>query len=79
MIGNPLKELLIRLKELEPARLAEGVRAVLIGLVGLGWLTIDDALINSIATGATLVISGILTVFVRNRVTPVAKLDHDGS
>lgn len=74
-----MRELIERVRILEPVKFAEAVRSLLISLVGLGWLTIDDALINSIATGVTLVVSGVLTMFVRSKVTPVAKPDHDGS
>lgn len=62
--------LLTRLAALEPARLAEGARWALAALIGLGWLTLDDATVNSIATVAGVLLSAVLTEATRKRVTP---------
>jgi len=62
-------------KDTEPARLAEIVRGVLVGLVGLGWVALDNATVNSIATLVAVAGSWALTKFVRDRVTPLAKGD----
>jgi hypothetical protein len=60
-------------KATEPARLAEFARTVLVGLVGLGWITVDDTTINTATSVVGLLVSWALTRFVRNRVAPVAK------
>jgi hypothetical protein len=62
-------------KAVEPARLTERIRALLVLLVGAGWFTIDDATINLVASGGAMVVSWLLSRFVRSTVTPVAKLD----
>lgn len=72
-----MRAFLDRLKATEPARLAEFVRTVLAALVAVGWLTINDGLINTIASLAALGFSALLTRFVRNRVTPVATQIED--
>lgn len=70
-----LKKLWATLRSFEPARLAEGVRVVLVAGVTLGWLTIDDARINAIVSAVAVVASLLLTRQVRATVAPVAKLD----
>lgn len=57
----------------EPARLAEVVRTLLGAAVGVGWLTLDNAAISSVATTAALVVSWLLTRLVRERVVPEVK------
>ena len=61
------------LTKLEPAAIAEAVRLVLVALVGLGWLTLDEPVVNSVATAVAAVASVVLTVFVRKNVTPIDK------
>ncbi|GAB3472014.1 hypothetical protein [Actinophytocola sediminis] len=70
-----MKRLFSTFAAMEPARLAERARALLVLLVGAGWLTIDNATITTVASVAGLVASWLLSRFVRGRVTPVAKLD----
>ncbi len=74
-MGTRLLALWGKVKSTEPARLAEFVRTVLVGLVGLGWVTVDDATVNTTVSVVGLLGSCALTKFVRNRVTPVAKGD----
>jgi hypothetical protein len=57
----------------EPVAFTELVRAVLVVLVTLGWVTIDSNVVNVIASGVGLAISWGLTLFARSRVTPVMK------
>jgi hypothetical protein len=57
----------------EPARLAEVGRTVLGLAVALGWLTLDNAAVNSTATTGALVVSWLLTRLVRKKVVPVTK------
>ena len=61
------------LTKLEPAAIAEAVRLVLVALVGLGWLTLDEPVVNAVATAVAAVASVVLTVFVRKNVTPIDK------
>jgi hypothetical protein len=63
-----------RVRALEPARLAEAVRMALAATVTLGWLTIDDARVNTIVSAVAVVASLFATNRVRASVTPVAKL-----
>lgn len=74
-ILDTLKRAWARIRATEPARLAEAVRVALVAAVTLGWLTLDDARINSIVSAVALVGSLLLTRQVRGTVTPVAKLD----
>lgn len=55
----------------EPAAYAEAVRALLVILVGLGWLTLDDNTANGIATVVGILLSWVLTYVVRAHVSPV--------
>lgn len=72
------KRLWARVRAMEPAQLAEGVRALLVAAVTLGWVTIDDARTNAIVSAVAVVGSVLLTRKVRASVTPVAKLDGCG-
>lgn len=67
-----------KLKSTEPARWAELARMVLVTLVGLGWLTIDDEVINAVGTVVAAVASVFLSEGVRKTVTPVGKLENPG-
>jgi hypothetical protein len=55
----------------EPAAYAEAVRLAIAALVGVGWITIDDATINAIVTAVGALASIALTAAVRANVTPV--------
>lgn len=55
----------------EPAAYAEAVRLVIAALVALGWITLDDNTTNAIVTAVGAVLSIVLTVAVRQTVTPV--------
>lgn len=57
----------------EPVAMAEVFRAVILMLVTLGWITLDNNVINIVASALGVVLSWILTLLARNRVTPVAK------
>jgi hypothetical protein len=70
-----VREVWARVRAYNPARLAEGVRLLLVALVGAGWLTIDDARINAAVTVVGVLASLFATERVRSNVTPVAKLD----
>jgi hypothetical protein len=56
----------------EPAAYAEIARLVVAVLVGLGWVTVDSATANLIATVIGGVLSIALTLAVRQHVTPVS-------
>lgn len=56
----------------EPAAYAEAVRLVIAALVGVGWITLDDALVNAVVTAVGALMSIVLTVVVRANVTPAA-------
>lgn len=64
-------QVLERLAKLEPAALAETVRLLLAALVSLGWLAMEDVAVNSLVSAVAAMTSVVLTVFVRNHVTPV--------
>lgn len=68
-----MRDFLVRVRDTEPARLAEFGRTTVAGLAALGWFTVDDAAVNTTASFVALAVSWGLTRFVRNRVTPVAK------
>lgn len=55
----------------EPAAYAEAVRLVIAALVGLGWVTISDAVVNAVVTAVGALMSIVLTAVVRANVTPV--------
>lgn len=57
----------------EPVALAELVRLLLVALVGLGWLTIDDPAINTVASAVGLLLSWVLTAIARSKVKPMSK------
>lgn len=55
----------------EPVAFAELIRAVLVVLIALGWVTIDSDTVNVIVSMAGVVLSWILTGLARNRVRPM--------
>lgn len=55
----------------EPAVYAEVARLVILALVALGWVTVDNATANTIASAIGALLSVVLTVAVRQHVTPV--------
>lgn len=57
--------------DFEPVKVAEAVRAVLMALVAVGWLAFDDATVGLIVTAVTAVLSVVLSLKVRDKVTPV--------
>lgn len=57
-----------RLREAEPARLAEGVRLLLVAGNTLGWATIPDAKLNAIVSAVSVLASLGLTKYVRSSV-----------
>ena len=57
----------------EPARLAEVARTLLGAAVALGWVTLDDARINTVTTAGAFAVSWLLTRLVRRRVVPTSK------
>jgi hypothetical protein len=69
-----LKGLWVQLRAEEPAQLAEGVRLLLVALVGTGWMVIPDARINAVAALVAVVASLVATKKVRAAVKPLAKL-----
>lgn len=68
--------MLDKIRATEPAQYAELVRSILLALVGVGWLTLDEPTVNTVATVVAGVVSVVLTRFVRKSVTPTAKLDN---
>lgn len=68
-----MKKLLTDLRLTEPARLAEVARWLLVTLVTTGWLTLDDAAVNGIVSAVSLLLSALLTKYVRGGVTPVPR------
>lgn len=63
-----------RLRVMEPAAVAEAVRAVIVALVTLGWVTLDNAAIATLASAIGFVVSLALSLLVRQKVVPEAKL-----
>lgn len=63
-----------RVRAEEPARLAEGVRLLLVALVGAGWVVVPDARINAVASLVAVVASVFATKQVRGAVRPLAKI-----
>jgi hypothetical protein len=55
----------------EPAAYAELARLVITAVVALGWVTVDNATANTIASVIGTIVSIVLTVAVRQHVTPV--------
>jgi len=55
----------------EPVLIAHAVTVVLAALVGLGWFTLPDPIINLIGTGVWLLVSTVATVIARGKVTPL--------
>jgi hypothetical protein len=73
---NAIARAWVWLRNEEPARLAEGVRLLLVALVGTGWVVIPDARINAVASLVAVVASVLATKKVRAAVQPLAKLDR---
>ncbi len=57
----------------QPVTLAEAIRVVVVLLVGAGWLTLDDAAVNTIVSIVGVVMSIALTWWAGRKVTPLAK------
>lgn len=57
----------------QPVGLAEVVRMVVVALVGAGWLTLDDAAVNTVVSVVGVVVSIGLTWWTGRKVTPLAK------
>jgi hypothetical protein len=57
----------------EPVAMAEVLRAVIVVLVSLGWITLDNNTVNIIASALGVVLSWALTLLARSKVTPIAK------
>lgn len=55
----------------EPVSVTEALRLVLVALVSVGWLTISDTTINVLVSAVAAVLSVVLSVVARGRVTPV--------
>lgn len=55
----------------EPVLIAHAVTVVLAALVGLGWLTLPNPMIDAIGTGAWLLVSTVAAVIARGKVAPV--------
>lgn len=56
----------------EPVAIASAAQAVLAALVTLGWVTLDDTTISTIATAVGVVGAAIITIVARSKVTPVS-------
>lgn len=54
----------------EPAAYAELARLVIAALVALGWITVNNDTANTIATTVGTLLSIVLTIAVRQHVTP---------
>lgn len=57
----------------QPVGLAELVRMVVVLLVGVGWLTLDDAAVNTVVSVAGMIASIALTWWTDHKVTPTAR------
>ena len=57
----------------EPVMIASVVQALLAVLVAVGWIKIDNATLDSIATAVGAAIAGIIAMWARSKVTPLAK------
>lgn len=68
--------MIARIRATEPAQWAELVRALIAALVAVGWLTIDAATVNVVASVVGAAASFVLTRFVRKAVIPTAKLEN---
>lgn len=62
----------------EPVVYAEVIRAVIVAVVSLGWITLDSNTINVVATGLGLVLSWVLSLITRGRVTPTVGASTPG-
>lgn len=56
----------------EPAAYAEAARLAVAALVGLGWVSLDNNTVNAIVTAVGALASIVLTIAVRQHVTPVS-------
>lgn len=56
----------------EPVAIAAAAQAVLAALVTLGWLTLDNTTIQTIATAFGMIAAAVITLIARSRVTPVS-------
>ncbi|MGL5908848.1 MAG: hypothetical protein ACRCZP_02530 [Phycicoccus sp.] len=54
----------------EPVAIAETVRLVLVALVAVGWVTLDDTAVMSVATAVGALVSVAASLWARARVTP---------
>jgi hypothetical protein len=70
-----MSEFLRRLAATNPVLLAGGVRAVLLALVGLGWLALDDTAIATVVTAVAAVCELLSTLLVRATVYSPATVD----
>lgn len=61
----------------EPAAYAEIARLVVGAIVALGWVTVDDATANTVASAIGTLVSIALTVAVRQHVAPVPTRPDD--
>lgn len=57
----------------QPVGLSEVVRMIVVALVGAGWITLDDATVNTVVSVIGVAISIGLTWWTGRKVTPVAK------
>lgn len=58
--------------KVEPVAILDAVKAVVAVLVAAGWITLDDATLNAIITGAGSLLFVLLTVLTRRATTPLA-------
>lgn len=61
----------------EPAAYAELARLVIAVVVALGWITVDNGAANVIASAIGTIVSVVLTIAVRQAVTPVTTRPSD--
>lgn len=55
----------------EPVLIAHAITVTLAALVSLGWITVPDPTIDLIGTGVWLLVSTVVAVVARGKVTPV--------
>jgi hypothetical protein len=60
-----------KLRDVEPAALAEALRLVLVALVALGWITLDEEAIAAVVSAVAGALSIGLTIWTRRKVTPI--------
>lgn len=56
----------------EPVAIASAIQAVLAAAVTIGWVQLDDTTLATIATAVAGVVSLVLTLIARSKVTPVS-------